>query len=239
MSFFSRGFDGVDRDVQTQADNREKSSARRIWMKPNTSTNVVFLDEEPIRFEEYRLWKGEGTKPVFATRSTIGRDHFLSAGYKPDSRYAFSVIDCSSWIDPKSKKEYVNQKRLLVVTADVAKLLRDKKVSWGGLKHKAVTIRRKGAKDSSSGSDFEPVMKNGQMVAVNMKAFKDIEPFNYEKVLAPPSDDEAIRLIGEFSKGHSVSSPIAGDEALPAGDIPPPNDAPAAMDDSGSDEIPF
>lgn len=248
MGFLSKGSDSLDRDVQEQMDRREKMMVRRVWVPVGKSINAVFLDDDPVRFEEYRIWKGQ--RPDFVTKPEAGnKDHFLAAGMKSDVRYAYTVIDCSKWTDKKGK-EHGPEKKLLVVSPDVAKLLRDKKASWGGIKNKAVVIRRKGEKDSASGSDFELMMKNGQVVAVNMKAFKDVEPFHYEKILAPPSADESIRLLALVSKAKQNNEAIsvdgddpgagAGAGGLPEGD-PGPSDAaaPAGEMVGGDDSIPF
>lgn len=244
MGFLSRGSDSLDRDVQGQQDRKERMMARRVFIPAGKSINVVFLDDDPVRFEEYRIWKGKF--PDYVTRPEQGqRDHFLHAGMKADVRYAYTVIDCSRWKDKKGQ-EHSNEKRLLVVSPDVAKLLRDKKASWGGIKHKAVTIRRKGEKDSGSGSDFELVMKNGVVAAVNIKVFKDIEPFNYEKILAPASDDESIRILALVKKAAQSNEAISvdGDDPGPGDGLPGGGgdhseaDAPAG-DMAGGDDIPF
>lgn len=247
MGFLTKGSESLDKDVQEQADKKERMMARRVYIPVNKSIVAVFLDEEPVRFEEYRIWKGK--RPDYVTRPETGqRDRFLAAGMKADARYAYTVIDTTKWKDSKGQ-EHANEKRLLVVSPDVAKMLRDKKASWGGLKHKAVTIRRKGEKDSASGSDFELLMKGGAVVVVNMKAFKDVEPFNYEKILAPPTDDESIRLLALVAKAAQSNEAISvdGDDAAGAGDLPAGDPGPGAADapagemvgTPGLDDIPF
>lgn len=244
MSFLSRGADKVDQDIRDLNDRKEKMNARRFWMKSGTSVNVVFLDEDFIRFEEYRVFNNRG-RPDFFTRPPQGQtDRFLHKGLRPEVKYAFSIIDCSKWTDQKGQV-HQNEKKLLIVNAEFGKMLSDKKKNWGGLKGKAVRITRKGEKDYSHGSDFELLLKDGQPVVVNMKAFKDVVPFDYEKVLSPVGDDDAIRALANMKSQNGSAVSLEGDDngeafgesGLPGSEAGDPGPS-APMDDSGSD-LPF
>ena len=239
MSWYNENFSTAEEDLKKRKDQQLKNSARRFYLKADTATDIVFLDDRAFTFDEHKIWVS-GQQPVFFT--CIGVKNGCPGcldGYNKERVTMFSIIDTSRWED-KKKQVHENEKKILAVGPEMANVLREKKNAWTGLVGRAVKVRRVGAKSPSYGTEFEPLMRDGKIITVDIKTrYKDHAPFDYPAIFAPQNRDDLVILLAKAKRDDDKSAPVslgeAGNEF--AGAIPG-NDAPAGdiEDNSG---IPF
>lgn len=241
MSWFSDGFATTKSDLEEKKDQQLRNSARRFWVKTDTYTDVIFLDERAISFREHKFWNpGGGGSDEFTCLGLAGACPACLDGHEAQKVTVFSIIDTSKWSDKKGNV-HENEKKLLVVYPEQAAALMEKKANWGGLSGKAVRIRRTGKTSPSSGNDFELLMRDARPLVVDLSKYKDNQPFDYIKLFSPLHRDKARILYARIQRNDQKSEAIALDGAtsgdygaLPSGDAPPPSDL-----DESSSNIPF
>jgi hypothetical protein len=164
------------------------------------------------------------------------------------------VIDLSRWVD-KQNQVHQNEKLIHALKAQPAFALLEKKKRWDGLTGKKVIIGRKGPKDSSAGSDFEPAMNAGKIVKYKLDPTNKEEhrPYDYVAIYAPKTPDYIRQALGyttatsSFKASSAPSGRSAGQgsgafQTLPEGleiEQVDPNDIPNMVDDLRNEEVPF
>lgn len=240
MSWFNENFETTEQDFNSQQEEYAKKSVRRVWIKPGTAIDVLFVDERAFAFDEHRYKVGDNWNNFVTCLGLRNGCPFCEGGHEPDRVTIFTVIDLSEWTD-KRGVVHKNEKKILAVKTQAAKLLMDKKKSWGGLQNKLVKIRRTGDKDAASGSDFELMMRDGKVLQPNLTAFKDLTPFDYMKLFAPMSKDDLIaawiRVRGQ--QGSSAAVPVDGGAAQNSAPAQAHSSAPATMSSQLDEVLPF
>lgn len=195
--WYSSGFDGAEQRHKEKEERISKGKIKRIWIKPFTSVEVIFLDDQAFSFDEHQVYlNGSWTNWFTCLGMRNGCPPCVSDN-KPYRATVFTVIDLSKWSDRKGNV-HQNEKKLLVVKEDTTLALKQKFERWGGLKGKQVIISRKDKDDYSSGSDFELAMSGGQILKPDMSKFQDIQPYDYKEVFKPLTPD-ALRSIMSMS----------------------------------------
>lgn len=247
--WFQTGEQAIDKSFADHQEDMARRSVRRVWMKPATAIEVVALDEEFFTFWEHQLQIGERWDNFYTClRNKNAPCPLCEAGFESKLTTVFTVIDCNRWED-KQGKVHQYEKKILPVKVNTAKMLKDKKSSWGGLKGKAIRIHRKGPKDAATGSDFELVMKDGKIVEVRMDALAkklppntDLNPYDYRTLFYPKTYEDlriqVARARQSDSVGRSVSTSGASSFDGPSdmGAPPPTDGAPPSIE---TDQIPF
>ena len=213
--WMERGHDDMEKRAKEQAALR-RGGPMRFWMKPHTTTQVVFVDDEPARINEHGLRIG-GKWGHFET--CIGEENGCDLCLAGDTPYyiAFwTIIDRTRFTD-RSGKERGDEVRLFGAKSTVmVKLTRRSEKRRAaqkakGLKETGIAglvfdISRGDAKTPGTGDDFELAGKASASLLVD-KDGKPITAYDYEEVLAPNDERRAqyARIITGSGKGAGVS----------------------------------
>lgn len=197
-----RGYAGVDDRI---AENTATFGPRRFWLKPHSSQQVIFLDDDPIQFKEHQVCI-DGSWQHWATCPDDGTCPLCDIGDKPRFVGVWTVIDRAEYKDKKGQV-HKDEVRLFVATPKViAKLqrrsdkLKNDKGKADGLVGLVFDVTRGDEKSPSTGDDFELVGK----AKPELMAGKEVP--SYEDLFKP---DErklhryAKRLTGGSSRGGS------------------------------------
>lgn len=217
MSWFSKGYDGVDK-----ADREQKmggKSPSRWWMPAGTDDKPsekegIFLDDDPFCIYEHNP-KINGTF----------KDHWYTCvqgvwpedpscamcGNKIGKYYVgfLTILDTSEW--EYDGRIYKNMRRLFPAKLETLKLLRGKKKRKGTLAGTRWLISRTGGKAPNVGNDFEfqgeeELFRDEQSGLYLLKDerfwWTDKEgkkhppvPFDYKTVLAPMRNADLARVL--------------------------------------------
>lgn len=219
--WFKQGYDGVEEAVKAKEAARNR--VQRVWLKPHTSKNLVFLDDAAFSFYEHQV-KINGRWDNFFT--CIGKANgcpLCLSGMNPYLNTVFTVIDRTEYQDKKGIK-HADEKRLFAVKEETALTLKEKHKRWGGMKNKEIVATRKGDKDASCGSDFELVLENGQIKIPDLSHLKDKNPYNYMELFKPQTAQELREVLNiaqtTADSGQEVSKSSSGGGEQPSEDIP-------------------
>ncbi len=109
-----------------------------------------------------------------------------------------TVIDHSKYTD-RNGKDHQYERRLFVAKGDTMKRLQRFAAKRGGLRGWQVAVSRVGEKSANVGSDFDFLSRvesiEGWGASVGLKP-ADVQPFDYEKVVAPLSADKLREIFG-------------------------------------------
>lgn len=196
MSWYSQGQEAVVKQVEMYEERKKNRAPNRLWLPPNTSRGVIFLDEEGFSFMEHNVKNGNRWEQFTCLGPNNGCP-ICAAGDKPYQITVFSIIDLSEWADKKGVI-HKNEKIIHALKATNAFSLLEKKKRWGGLIGTQVIVTRKDDKDSSAGSDFEPGMNAGRIMKfkLNPTANEAHRPFDYVQIYAPKTVEFIRQALG-------------------------------------------
>lgn len=196
------GYKGLDKDIE---DNTQDYGPRRFWLKPDTSTDIIFLDDNPLRFYEHSVcingkWAGNT-----ATCTQESDCPLCAIGDKPAYVGVWSVVDRSQWKDKKGI-EHKDELRLFVAKSKVMTKLsrrsekfrakqRAKGVPETGLTGIIFEVTRGDGKSASTGDDFETKAKAKQ------ELLDKYELPDYMAILKPN-----VRRLEQLARGVSTTA---------------------------------
>jgi len=196
----------VEKDAKAAAALRRKGP-RRFWMKPNTETQLIFVDDEAFRINEHGL-RINGKWGHFET--CIGLDNgcdLCAAGDEPYYVCFWTVIDRSEFTD-KSGKQRKDEVRLFAAKQKVmVKLSRRstklKEAGYeGGLAGIVIDVARGDENSAGTGDDFDIVGQADESLLVDSEG-KPIKAFNYEEILEP-NPERRKQYAATVSGGSSL-----------------------------------
>jgi len=153
-SWYDTGFDGMKREEDRIA---TMSGPQRVWIPPQSSKELVFLDDDPVCIHEhcpkmnghYRNWITclNGVYDDVACCEILSTKGRYYVGY-------FSVIDCSAWTDKKGNK-YQYEQKLLPAKLKTLKKLKRKREDRGTLVGCLFKVHREDEKSPVCGDEFD------------------------------------------------------------------------------------
>lgn len=155
-SWYTQGFGGVKKEEDRVA---QMYGPPRFWMKAGTSTQLVFIDDEPACIHEHSpkingSWKNwftclkDSNPEDAACCELIGADTRHYVGY-------LTVVDCSEWKDTKGNVHQFEIK-LLPAKLKALKLLQTKKEGRDNrLAGRVYRVSRTDDKSPGIGNDYE------------------------------------------------------------------------------------
>lgn len=235
MSWFTKGSNKEELRRQAEASKNSRDVPRRIWLPENSKIEVLYLDDEGFGFQEHAVQMPGRKSPEFITCVGLANGCLCcAAGLRNYFVTMYTVVDLTGWID-KDGKKHVNEKKIHALKAESALTLVDKAESWGGLRGQRVCIRRKSNRDANSGSDFEPVTKNGRVLRYKLDATDPkYAPFDYRKYFAPRPQEEVAMILR--LAGHAVTLPTERSPSSKGFDSNQSIELPPADIDFGDDE---
>ncbi|MEM1672142.1 MAG: hypothetical protein QXT86_08840 [Archaeoglobaceae archaeon] len=190
MSWFK-----VGQDAKMALEKAEKVSqllkARavpRFWLKVDEEADVIFVDDVGFWCERHVIKIGNRFHDVTCCAELRPCPICLKEGRQPIGIVFFTVIDLRQFVD-KSGQIIKYRKVLLGAKRTLAKQIFDYKAQLGSLVGRRFKLKRYTSKDSNTGI----------IVQVYPKTYKltgDLAiPFDYETILAPPTDEE-LQYLG-------------------------------------------
>lgn len=185
MSWFK-----VGQDAKTALEKAEKigqllkaKAVPRFWLKVDEEADVIFVDDIGFWCERHVIKIGNRFHDVTCCAELRPCPICLKEGRQPIGTVFFTVIDLRQFVD-KNGQIVKYRKVLLGAKRTLAKQIFDYKAQLGSLVGRRFKLKRYTAKDSNTGI----------IVQVYPKAYKltgDLAvPFDYETILAPPTDEE-------------------------------------------------
>jgi len=253
MNWYSKGRETIEREAEAQKAARENMPPKRVWLKENSEKHLLYLDDTGINFHEHAIDVPGNKVPTFLTCAGRDRCPCCQLGIRNHLITLYTVVDLTGYT--KNNGEAVkNEKCVHALKSESALSLTRKAERWGGLRGMRVIVSRKGRKDANAGSDFEPAMKDGQMVRYSKLDWSDPKyaAFDYERFYAPKSREEILsilqfaqvdisRLRGDNRSRPSYDSSSGGGIDLPDPDFdskPTPSQSTASPIPADAD-VPF
>lgn len=209
-SWYKTGFGGIKNEEDRL---QSQYGVPRFWIKKDTATKIVFLDDEPACIHEHSpkingSWKNWFTcmKDVYPDDAVcctqLGHDSRSYVGY-------FSVIDCTEWKDTKGNVHNFEVK-LFGAKLKTLKLLQAKKEDRENrLAGRIYKVRRTDENSPGVGNDFEfdsDVENWDKLFALaNYKGKKLSEMFKSDK---PDEIEKAKKMFAVKTEAGAILSKV-------------------------------
>lgn len=211
-----RGQEGFARTaiMEKERKMRAEKNVFRFALKANEEATIIYLDSDPYFVFEHMIWD-PAAKTL--THLVCCKDETSASGL-PRPCPVCASGNTSKWtayltnIDTRQftrKDGSVTQNRRVLFGARGPAINRMADIikKYGDLTGRAFKVKRYGDKDSAVGSSFEFLKK------ANLEKLPkdDRKPFDYDKILAVPSDEE-YAAYGFTIDYAEVSHPVADEE---------------------------
>ena len=239
--WFKTGKDGVDQAKREDEEAKQRRASSggpsRLWLKPDSSAKVVFLDTPKFFFHEHNLKLNNKWGNYFTCLKDFDTCPICESGEHSSYCLVGTVIDTRQWED-KDGNSHKNEKRLFVAKGKARqRLLKQIERRDGDLRLAVLECSRgTGSTESSVGEDYEflgklPVAKVKKLLPAGEKASEFFKPFNYEELFKPKSKEELRKLMG-------APDPVGAndDDALSEDDLLKDTDSAEADDILGDDD---
>lgn len=233
MSFFKRGAEGAKAAAQYEAAQKArieqmKSKPRELWLKNGQKTRVMFLDDPDFYLKRHTV-KVNGKWDTVTCLDDEGTCPGCISGSIASMCVACTVLTMEGY-KAQSGKEYKYQKQLLIVKGDAMTHLFSMLRKRGTLKYAVVELSRgTQAKSPAIGAyDYEGKFspekfenfKKALPAFIKINTEKDIpvsqylQPFDYEKVLAPLPMEQMAKLFGVSTESYGASDEFSCADAM-------------------------
>jgi hypothetical protein len=153
-SWYSTGYEGVEKERDRLA---RLSGPNRFWMKPQTSREIVMIDDDPFCIYEHNP-KANGTfQNWFTCLKDSNEDAPCCAKLGAKSRYYvgyYTIVDLTESKDAKGNS-YQYELKFLPAKLGTLTMLRRKKQDRGSLIGAIFKVHRDKDDDPNCGSEFE------------------------------------------------------------------------------------
>lgn len=215
MSWFKKGEEArqsLERQEQITQLLREKN-VPRLWLKPMEEAPIIFVDDTAFWCMVHTIKIGNRYYDI-TCRSDLGPCPIcMKHDRRPLGVTYFTVIDLRKF-ETRDGRLVKYRKVLLPARSSLAKKIFDYKKKYGSLVGAKVILKRYGERDPNCGDIIEIEKRaDGTLKRYNIASLgKEYAiPFDYEKVLAPPTEEE-LKLLG-----FPVS--VIGDTPIPEEDL--------------------
>jgi hypothetical protein len=185
------------RKLDHAAQVAKERAASRFWLKPGEEAVIIFLDTNPFFIYEHNLKLGGKYGNYFSCRKQMGIcpiEH-TDSNLKPTYTGYLSIIDRREYtVERQGKVENRKDTRKLIpIKGTAIMVVEDLIKKHGDLTGRAFIVKRYTKDDPNCGIAFELVGKKIDLV----KNFgrDGSAPFDYMKVLKPPTDEE-LSVLG-------------------------------------------
>jgi len=192
-SWYSTGYDELDREIEQIETRKSSSKFFRFWLKPGEECEITFLSNEPFICREHNLNINGRWGNFYTCLSSMNlKCPLCDAGESSYLAGFFPIIDHRSFTD-KNGVEYSNQVKIFVAKVTTLKKLKKQSERRKSIeKAKFLVNRLDGEKSLSVGDDFEFI----EMVENFDELYSGVETvIPFEEILAPKSPEALKRLI--------------------------------------------
>jgi hypothetical protein len=196
MTWYKKGEEGIKEKVKQDKLREERASktAHRFWLKEGNSAKIMFLEDEGFFCYVHQL-KVDGNWNNFATCvRDIKPCPICEAGkdYKPIFTGHYSIIDFTPY-EKKDGTKVKYTRKILPAKGSAIMRLHDLRKKYGKLKGLIFEVKRYSSKEPNCGGTFDYDGKITKSILESINK-DDLKPFNFEEVLAPPTDEEYAAL---------------------------------------------
>lgn len=211
----SQGYGALDQKEKEIEARRQSFGPRRIWLPAGATTQLIFLDDNPIIIEEHQFKIDGNWQNWFTCLKTIGQACPMCDGTtnKPYTVGFYTVIDCSEYTDKQNKRHQYEIRLLGAKYSALQKLrvLSQKQKEKGyaqGLAGCKFEVTRTSNEAHSTGDmwQFEERLTGEQVRALNPEA----KVLDYGKVLAPMSVGEIKAILNKNTERSAQDDHRAG-----------------------------
>lgn len=212
-SWFKTGSSGFaqKKQLDTVAKLRKERSAFRFWMKPDEEATIIFVDSVGMYINEHHLKIGSRWGNYVTCIKDFDVCEVCNTLNKPSTLIAYYTVIDTRKFEKKDGTTGNFTKCLFGAKGKIINKIEDmKKRNGGSLNGLAFRVKRYDEKDFSTGSDFEKLSDSKVDIAKKFSPDAAI-PFDYQKLLAPPSREELASL--GFGSATIGSVETSGDDA--------------------------
>jgi len=207
MSWFKKGEEArkaLEEREKLNQQMREKSYVK-FYLKPDSEAPVIFVDDEGFWCEVHTIKAGNGYKTLTCSAGMKPCAICVQQGEKPQGVLCFTIIDLRPYVKRDGTVAKFT-KSILMAKRTLAKQLEDYKKKFGSLVGMKFILKRYTDKDTACGI-VKDVVEDRRYNLLGLGKEYAV-PYDYEKVLAPPTDEE-LRFLGF----HTPTSPPIPDLA--------------------------
>lgn len=219
MSFLKKGkqSQAAMKKADEKAAKAQEGYVNRFWMPKDAETTVTFLDGDIDEdgmldiptYLEHQLNLDGSWQNWFACTSETEPCPICEGDDNPTLVGVLTIIDHTEWESKKDGSTHKDEKKLFVCKRQTIKQLQKIATKRDGLKGITFEVSRVGEKAASVGDMFDFVQKKSP--GILKKKYKDITPFDYEKVLAYETADE-LRKRGFGSLAVGSEAGVSDDD---------------------------
>lgn len=200
----SRGYDTFA-EKEKEVEERQKNFVNRFWLPADTTTSIVFLDDNPPIIEEHQLQIDGDWRNWFTCLRLLGESCPIcdKADNKAYTVGFYTILDQTEWKD-KQGKIHKNEMKLFPAKFKTLQVLKRLSAKRGSLEGCVFEVTRSTSDAPNTGDifDFEQKLSKEQILELNPNA----KPFDYSEVLAPKNAGELMNVMKKATKKNYVSS---------------------------------
>lgn len=249
MTWFKTGLEAKKalEDAEVVSQLLKEKAVPRFWLKPNEEAEVIFVDDSGFWCERHIVKIGNKFMEFTCKAGVEPCPLCLKEDRRPAGFTYFTVVDLRQY-ERKDGTLVKYTKALLPARRTLAKQLFDFKQKFGSLVGLRAILKRYTAQDASCGIIIDFVRDaKGQPKKYNLSALgkEYTVPFDYVKVLAPPTEEElktfgySLAIVGDAPIPEDVPEPELEEdlpEEEPINDEPELEDEDLNIDDEITDE---
>jgi hypothetical protein len=209
-AWFKVGDDGLKEKKKQDAiaKNKREKSVPRFRLGEGEEAVIVFVDDVGF-YAKIHQFELDGSWGNFATCvKDFEPCAICNAGKKPVYTAHYTIIDTRSFTR-KDGTVIKNTKVLFPAKGSAINIIADLKKKYGSLVGYAFKVKRYSKNDPNCGNFFELVKERRINLVKSFGPDAD-KPYDYYKVLAPPTPEELADLgFGSFSVGSSADIKVA------------------------------
>jgi len=171
MSWMGTGYDDIETAYERAGGGNK--GPRRVWMRPNSTVRLMFLDDDPTTFWEHQFQYNNtwtNWEPC-VVRNKLGSEcPVCASGTEKHPEYAsfvglHTVINMTPWFTKKAQQEVCFSREIFAAKLGgekkpgVLKKLKKLREKYGRLRGLVFDIERPGEQTESCGSEFDLVEK--------------------------------------------------------------------------------
>lgn len=175
----------------------QEKNIPRLWLKVGEEASIVFVDDDAFWCEIHTIKIGNRFVDITCSSDIRPCPICLKEGRRPLGVTYFTVIDLRKFVT-RDGRVVKYRKVLLPARRTLAKMIFDYKEKYGSLVGVKVLLKRFTETDPNCGIIVEVDKRaDGIPKRYDLSSLGDefTIPFDYEKILAPPTEEE-LKLIG-------------------------------------------
>jgi len=192
--WFKVGQDGLQEKLSMDTANQIRASktAPRFWLRMGEEAVIVFVDDLGFYVKSHQLNIGGSWNNFVTCIADLQPCPICNSGNRPTLVGYYTVIDTRELVLKDGTK--VKNRRVLFPAKNIAiNMIADLKKKYNSLVGLAVKVKRYGQKSPNCGDYFEVI--SDKRIALKSLGNEADTPYNYEKLLAPPTPEE-LQMLG-------------------------------------------